>query len=306
MDSLSPDFWDFWGGWAAGLTLLGLIGLAWLAWSVYSARAGSVKPPEQTWDETLREGNAPPPKWWFFALFAALIFSAAYMLLYPGFGNFPGFLHWNQRSQLESGMAHYRAQTAATHQRWETAPLAELRADGSAMASARRLFANHCAACHGENARGQAGLFPDLTDDKWHWGGGENQIMQSLTNGRVAVMPPWGALGEESIEQLADYVLTIADGNAAGSEDGGTLYATNCAVCHGPAGQGNPALGAPGFGGKWLYLADGGDVKQAVMESIRHGRQGIMPAQKDRLRPPQIRVLAAWLSGGIKLAPPRN
>ena len=73
---------------------------------------------------------------------------------------------------------------------------------------------------------------------------------------------------------------------------------------HGAAGEGNAILGAPGFvDHQWLYLAAGQDKRQAIEESIRLGRNGVMPAQQDRLRMAQIRLLAAWLSGGIKNAP---
>ena len=212
----------FWSGWTAGIVVIGLGALAWFAWGVYSARPDDIASPDQTWDETLREGNAPPPKWWFFALFAALIFSAGYMLLYPGFGGFPGVFQWSQARQFDNAMAHYQTRTAATHARWQTAPLAELRADESAMKSARALFANHCAACHGEDAAGQAATFPDLTDAKWHWGGEEAQILQSITAGRTGIMPPWAALGDDKTARLADYVVGLAAGNvdAGGGGDG--------------------------------------------------------------------------------------
>ena len=296
-----------WGGWAAGITLLGLLFLAWLSWGVWSARPGTVNPPAEVWDDNLREGNATPPKWWFYALFGTLIFSVCYIIAYPGFGDNTGFLRWTQHGQLSSGLKNYLAKTETIHQKWETAPLADLRADISAMQSARRLFSNNCATCHGDDARGQAAMFPDLTDAAWQWGGSEEQIMQSIANGRRAAMPAWAALGEDKIRQSAAYILFLSGeegGNADDIAAGKQIYAANCAVCHGAAGEGNAILGAPGFvDHQWLYLAVGQDKRQAIEESIRLGRNGVMPAQQDRLRMAQIRLLAAWLSGGIKNAP---
>ena len=59
-------------------------------------------------------------------------------------------------------MVLFREKTEETRRHWETAPYAELRADASAMASARRLFANQCAACHGKEGLGQANRFPQF------------------------------------------------------------------------------------------------------------------------------------------------
>lgn len=299
-----------WGGWAAGITLLGLLFLAWLSLGVWTARPGSIAPPDDVWDDDLREGNSTPPKWWFYALFGTLIFSAVYITMYPGFGDNTGFLQWTQKGQLDSGLKNYLAKTETVRQRWETAPLAELRTDASAMASARRLFNNNCAACHGADAAGQAGLFPNLTDSKWQWGGRDEQIIHSITAGRVAAMPAWAALGEDKIRQSAAYVLSLAGEDSADAEDikaGRQVYTANCAACHGMAGEGNAALGAPGFAGgyEWVYRQPGQSKREAIEETIRHGRNGVMPAQKNRLQPGQIRLLAAWLGGGIETAPPQ-
>lgn len=298
----------FWGGWAAGITLLGLVGLAWLAWGVYSAPPGAVQPPDEVWDENLREGGTPPPKWWFFALFATLIFSVIYIILYPGFGDNKGLLNWQQNIQYEAGRQHYLQRTAETHERWRTAPMATLQQDSSSMASARRLFLSNCAACHGDDGRGQAGLFPDLTDAEWTWGGSEAQVMHSLTEGRVAAMPGFdNTLTDTQIQSLVDYVIALHEGRTgeASAAAGEEIYQANCAICHGAGGQGNPALGAPQLTGdhRWLYLKPGGDLRAAIVTTIRQGRQGVMPGQKNRLRPEQIRILAAWLTGGIAEAP---
>lgn len=304
---------DFWAGWAAGITVLGLLGLAWLSWGVY--RDKNSTPPDEVWDAddgdsstdyALREGGAAPPKWWFFSLFAALIFSAGYVLLYPGLGDYSGALNWNQHRQLQSGMQYYQDKTAAVRAHWQSASFEELRSDRSAMQSARRLFANQCAACHGEDGRGQAGMFPNLTDDKWQWGGNDDNIMQSIAHGRTAVMPSWNSLGTQKINQLAEYLIALSTTDDAPSAlklpAAAKLYATNCAACHGTEGQGNTALGAPSFDGNWLYFNAGDDLIHAVQTSIRHGRGGIMPAQQSRLTTAQIRILTAWVGGGMTIS----
>src|SRR5690606_32391596 len=139
-------------------------------------------------------------------------------------------------------------------------------------------------------------LFPNLRDADWQWGGSAEQIEQTLRNGRKAVMIPWQAvLGDEGVANLADYVRTLAGGGAPGHA-GETQYQQLCAACHGPSGDGNPALGAPRLNdAQWLY---GGDAS-SVRNSIAQGRNGEMPAFGEKLDDLQIRLLVAWL-----LAPP--
>ena len=57
------------------------------------------------------------------------------------------------------------------------------------------LFGDNCAACHGSGGEGVVGLFPNLADDDWLWGGSEDQIRVSIAAGRNGVMPAWGAPG---------------------------------------------------------------------------------------------------------------
>ena len=75
---------------------------------------------------------------------------------------------------------------------------------------------------------------------------------------------------------------------AAGQEK----YQTFCIACHGTDGKGNPMLGAPDLTDDyWLY----GGSDQTIQTTIRDGRQGVMPAQKDLLSAERIHVLAAYV-----------
>lgn len=38
------------------------------------------------------------------------------------------------------------------------------------------LFGDNCAACHGRGGQGVVGMYPNLTDDDWLWGGGMDQV----------------------------------------------------------------------------------------------------------------------------------
>src|SRR3546814_19607997 len=74
------------------------------------------------------------------------------------------------------------------------------------------------------------------------------------------------------------------------------FLADNCAVCHGPAGKGNRALGAPDLTDAiWLYGGDAGTIRETVWNS----RHGVMPRWDDKLDKATIRMLAAYVHSQI-------
>jgi cytochrome c oxidase cbb3-type subunit 3 len=285
---------DFWSGWITAITVVSLIGLAWFVVSAYFAREPDVL--DEVWDETLREGATPAPLWWFWFMLALLAVTVVYLMLYPGLGSYRGVLRWSQGGQIAASTAGYEEGFGPERSRIAAEATAALREEPTAMLSARHVFANHCAACHGPDARGQARLFPNLTDDDWQWGGEEQQIVQTITLGRQAVMPPLqAALGDEGVTQVASYVRALSSGNAtlAANSEGARLYQTYCSACHGADGAGMEQLGAPALNDKtWIY---GAGVEE-VRASIALGRTGVMPAFGERLDPTQIKLLTAWLA----------
>jgi cytochrome c oxidase cbb3-type subunit 3 len=170
--------------------------------------------------------------------------------------------------------------------------LSDLQNNTALMTTAERLFARNCAACHGEDGRGQANLFPNLMDVDWQWGSSAEQIEQSIRAGRNAVMPPWqAALGDSGVDQVAAYVLTIGT-DTADSHPGQAQYNQFCVTCHGADGAGNPLLGAPNLNDdSWIY---GGSL-EAIKQALADGRSGVMPAFGERLDDAQIKLLVAYL-----------
>jgi cytochrome c oxidase cbb3-type subunit 3 len=285
---------DFWGGWIAIITVASFVALVWIVVDIY--RAG-VRPEDghEVWDETLREGTKPAPLWWFWFILALMSLSVVYLMLYPGLGTWRGALGWSQAGHYEARAADYDRRFAAARARLLTMSEAAIAADGDAMASASHIYANHCAACHGHDARGQASRFPDLRDGAWQWGGDAVQIAETIRGGRQAAMPPWkDVVGASGVDKLADYALALSAGRAGDPAvaEGGALYAQYCIACHGPDGSGNPMLGAPALNdAAWNYGGDRG----AVIESIAAGRAGTMPAFGAQLDATQVRLLTVWL-----------
>jgi len=285
---------DFWAGWIVTLTCLSVLGLCWLVYSIYfsSSRNEHVETP--VWDETLSEGNNPAPMWWFWMVLTALVISVVYLMLYPGMGSYSGTLKWSQHGRLDHSFSKYEAKFSPLRKNILKRSIAELQDNQAIMETAERIFSQNCSVCHGVDATGQANKFPNLKDEDWQWGGGEEAITQTIKHGRRAAMIGWrDALGEKKVLEVKDYVKTLsADNNAQDNETGKEVFQSNCAACHGLIGEGNPILGAPNLSDNvWLY----GNSDEDLTNTISFGRSGEMPAFEKRLDDFQVRMLVAWL-----------
>ena len=112
-------------------------------------------------------------------------------------------------------------------------------------------------------------------------------------------MPPYGDILEpEQITALAAYVHGLSNGAAADDAESATLFAENCAACHGDSGEGIRDVGGPRLNdGIWLF---GGEPNQ-IAAQIRNPQQGVMPAWLGRLDEDTIKMLTVYvhsLGGG--------
>jgi cytochrome c oxidase cbb3-type subunit 3 len=246
------------------------------------------------WDGDLKELNNPLPRWWLNMFYITLIWGVIYLLLYPGVGTHPMLLGWSSANQYEEQMAAAEERYGPLFERFVSEDIAVVARDAEALKMGRRLFLNYCAGCHGSDAGGFPG-FPSLRDGDWLHGGTPEAIKTSILAGRNGVMPPWGeAAGEEGVEQLTQYVLSLSgrDADEAQARAGKEIFKTLCVACHGPDGTGNQALGAPNLTDSiWLY---GGSPK-AIADSIANGRMGQMPAHGDFLGEAKSHLLAAYV-----------
>lgn len=270
------------------------------------------------WDG-IKELNTPLPKWWLYTFYATIVFGVVYTVLYPAWPTLSahtrGALGWTQRQELAEKLDQEQQRLAPVMAKIQETDIAAIRENpelmGYVMAAGRVAFADNCAGCHGAGGAGAAGGFPSLADDDWIWGGTPDQILQTVAygvrnaneNSRVNDMPRFGVdqlLEKAQIDDVAEYVLSLSGsgGDAAAAERGSSVYAENCASCHGEKGEGIVDLGGPRLNdGIWLY---GGD-KASVVHSITYARRGNMPAWSERLDPATVKVLAAYvhaLGGG--------
>jgi cytochrome c oxidase cbb3-type subunit III len=243
----------------------------------------------------IEEYNNPMPLWWVWMFVISIVFGIGYLIYYPGLGNFAGIGGWSSVGQFEDEDEAHSARFAPFYAELAALGEAALHTNRQAQQVGRRLYVNHCSTCHGVAAQGAFG-FPDLTDGEWSWGGGLANVQRAIRDGRQAAMPPWGAaLGDAGVLDVSHHVLALAgrDHDAAAAERGAASFRTLCVACHGETGTGNPVLGAPDLTNDiWLY---GGALEQIAF-TVRHGRNGMMPAHRDILSDDQIRILAAYVT----------
>jgi cytochrome c oxidase cbb3-type subunit 3 len=79
------------------------------------------------------------------------------------------------------------------------------------IAAGRQVFLETCAACHGEDAKGNADVgAPNLTDAYWIYGGDLQTIVATIHGGRAGHMPTWESrLAPAEIKILALYVYSL-------------------------------------------------------------------------------------------------
>lgn len=287
---------NFWSVYVAAITLIGIFGCLLLL--ILVARKKVVPSGDNTtghvWDEDLRELNNPMPKWWMGLFVITVVFSLGYLVVYPGLGGFGGKLDWSQTGAYDKETAKAKADLEPLYAKFTSMPTEEMAKDPQAMAIGERLFMNNCAQCHGSDARGSKS-FPNLADGDWLHGGSPEKIRETITNGRIGMMPPMAAAvgSAEDVRNVAHYVLSLSGSphDAVKASQGKSKFVA-CAACHGMDGKGNPALGAPNLTDDiWLH----GWGEAAIVNIVNNGKHNEMPAQKEKLTEAQIAVLASYV-----------
>lgn len=169
--------------------------------------------------------------------------------------------------------------------------------DEQQLTEGQQLYAENCAVCHGPNGEGRVGatlaqnwpsIRPDLT-------------VRTIIERGVAgsVMPAWhqdngGPLTSEQIDALVAYILSWQTGGAGSlapvptftphppiapipevegdPNRGAVLFADNCAVCHGPNGEGRVGATLPT---NWPSIRPDLNVKAIISEGVQGS---LMPA----------------------------
>ena len=286
------------------------------------------------WDGDIQEYNNPLPRWWVWTFFGTVVFAVVYWLIYPawpvgksytkGLFNTITFqtrdgqevtTHWNTRSRF---IADMQRGEAAVKQREYLEKIGQSSYQdivndpdkmGFVLSMSKVLFADNCAACHGAGAQGKIGLFPNLVDDDWLWGGTFEDIHQTIANGRLGFMPPFrDTFNAEDLRALAAFVLSLSgitdEHDAARVARGREIFTGEeggCYYCHGKDARGMKSQGSANLTDKIWTVADVPGAPtyeaklQAVEEVIQNGINRRMPAWKGRLSEEQIKLLTVYI-----------
>jgi len=95
--------------------------------------------------------------------------------------------------------------------------LSGLPVDELKVARGAEVFKANCVACHGLDAKGNIVLgAPNLTDKSWLYGSSEAAIVETVTKGRMAMMPAQDkVLSPEKIQLLTAYVWGLSNNKQA-------------------------------------------------------------------------------------------
>jgi cytochrome c oxidase cbb3-type subunit 3 len=270
------------------------------------------------WDG-IKELNNPLPLWWLYTFYACIVWALAYTVFYPAWpmisGATQGVLGYSTRGAVMEDIAEATEAQSVYVDKIAAMDLADISSDADlnqfALAGGAAVFRTNCSQCHGSGAAGGVG-YPNLNDDDWLWGGTQEAIYATLAHGirstqdddtRLSQMPAFGVdelLTKPEIAQVVEHVLAISGQNhdAALAEGGATIFAENCAACHGEDAKGNQDMGAPNLSDAiWLY---GGD-RTALNASVMYSRAGMMPAWLGRLTDAQVKEVTIYvhsLGGG--------
>jgi cytochrome c oxidase cbb3-type subunit 3 len=266
-----------------------------------------------SWDG-ITELNNPLPRWWLWTFYATIIWSVGYWIVYPAWplvtSYTQGVFEWRSRTAVVEELEGLKTLRGAMTAKLARTPIEAVSADADLMTFTRALgrvaFADNCAGCHGSGGGGAKG-FANLNDDDWIWGGKLGDISTTIAHGvrwvsdensRIGAMPALGRTGVLNGKQIgdaADFVRSLAGLPVEAGADlaaGRKVFAEICASCHGEEAKGNPETGAPNLvDAVWLYGSD----RKIIMEGMREGRGGIMPAWSGRLDETTIKALTVYV-----------
>jgi len=301
------------------------------------SQSGSVQTTGHAWDGDIQEFNNPLPRWWLWAFYATVVFAVAYWFFYPAWpvgqsytkgglnsitykvGDKEVTTHWNTRALLMKDLqeGEEALKQRETMQKLLDTDYQQILSDSNMVQFTRSvgktLFAENCAACHGIGGAGVVGLFPNLIDDDWLWGGKVEEIQMTLEQGRNGFMPGFKkTFTDAQLDDVVEYVLSLSghEADAQKVSRGGALFngeGGGCFYCHTREAVGMKSVGSANLTDGIWTVADINAEKtpegkrQKLRELIQNGVNRKMPNWKDRLSPAEIKILTVYvheLGGG--------
>jgi cytochrome c oxidase cbb3-type subunit 3 len=265
------------------------------------------------WDG-IKELDSPLPRWWLWIFYGCIAFAVVYWVLFPAWplihSATPGLLHRDDHAEVRAQIAAMHVQRQAQTQQLANLSLEQIEKDPALQSYAQgvgqSIFGDNCAPCHGPGGLGGHG-YPNLRAGVWLWGGSLEDIQRTITYGvrsgdpqaRVSQMPAFGndgILQPQQVNDLVEYVVSLSHrpADAGAVARAAPVFAQNCVICHGAAGTGNQAVGAPNLADahrQWLYGSD----RASIRDQIWNGHGGVMPAWGHRFDANTIKALAVYI-----------
>jgi cytochrome c oxidase cbb3-type subunit 3 len=289
------------------------------------------------WDDNLRELSNPPPRWWMLAFWASMAWVVLYSVLYPtwpvldgGQAANKGLLGWTQMDEYEKGVAEVEAVRADYENKIKGMDVNAILSDPDvkqySLASAKVIFGDYCAPCHGSGGQGNPG-YPVLADDDWLFGGTADNIVMTVTKGRgmdeaskqpmaggggvMTAHVTGGVMTDAEARKMAKWVTAMKNEGKPMDHDAeaNQMYLTKgCIACHGVNAKGVDALGAADLTIPVWRFEPGGE--ESAYYTIANGvndhtnpqtRGAHMPMFENRLSADEIKKVAVYvhqLGGG--------
>ena len=249
------------------------------------------------WDG-IREFDNPCPRWWLIALYLSGLFTIVYYILFPSLplvnGSTEGLRGWTQITKYKEELAKVELKRAPFEDKLMVMSAEEILADQDMLnyvtGSSKVLFGDNCAACHGTGGNPTAGSgYPILADDDWLYGGAINEIMMSIANGRMGMMPAHAAmLNDEEVDQLVQFVIDTSNG--VSNESGMNLYNTKgCVACHGSDATGIKLVGSANLADRvWRFAGSEDEIRYTILHGVNstndsQTRVAVMPQWSEKL-----------------------
>jgi len=270
------------------------------------------------WDG-IRELENPPPKWWRIGFHISWIIVLTYCALYPSIpllrGSTSGLLGWTQVKEYKKSMSEIEKIRAPYEEKINAMTAKEILNDPElsnfTQASAKVLFGDNCAACHGAGGQGTPG-FPVLADDDWLYGETIEDIEEDITLGRTGNMPAHGeTLSKQEIDDVVKYIMELSSGSVyqPGRDVfmGITKGEAMCFACHGEDARGMGDMGSADLADAiWRFSGTEETIRDVIIHGVNDTSdpktiKARMPTFGGKLTPTQIKKLAVYvyrLGGG--------
>ena len=268
------------------------------------------------WDG-IKELNNPLPRWWVWTFYATIVWALAYTIAYPAWPMLKsathGVLGYSSRDAVKQELATAEAAKGQYVEAIKSKDV-KLSSPTTSFASSPLLPgppASRSIACSVtvQGPKVPPG-FPNLNDDDWLWGGEPTRSTRPFPTASGST--PTAIPGPRKCRPLAKfwspnrflkssaYVASLTEpvANASLIESGATVFAENCAACHGENAKGNREFGAPDLTDA-IWLKGSGEA--AIAAQVRAPKHGVMPAWAARLGDTKVKELSVYvhsLGGG--------